>query len=122
MNPGQHAKGIFTAAFTSQTIRPSTVAGSVLNAVMVRDVTGLFPPTPAIMGISGPAGGVVTIHASTDIAGNVVTLRANSLNPPITWTPIQTNAAPGNTINAGRFDIQVPQGTNAQAFFRLLGQ
>ena len=81
-------------------------------------VSGVAPvPSPTLTGITGPSVGQFTLAGSTDIAGNVVTLKTPSLSAPVTWTPIQTNAVPG-----GAFSFPVPQGTNARAFFRLMGQ
>ena len=72
---------------------------------------------PTVTGITGPVAGQFTIHGSTGIAGNVVTMMTTNLAPIVVWTPIQTNAVPGGT-----FSISVPQGTAPHAFYRLMEQ
>lgn len=82
-------------------------------------VTGtVTPPMPTIAGFAtGPGANEFTVQLSTDIAGNVITLMTTNLGAsPILWAPIQTNAVPG-----GVFSFTIPKGTNAAAFYRLMG-
>ena len=104
--------GNITVTFTSGDINYRSMA----NGFQLVDRGGVSP-NPTITGFTGPVAGKFTIQGTTDIAGNVVTVRTPSLTPPIVWTPVQTNAVPG-----GVFGFQVPQGAGAAGFFRLLGQ
>ena len=74
-------------------------------------------PTPTISRITGPAGGQFTLSGSTDVAGQLVTEKTTSLTPPVIWTPMATNA-----VSGGAFSFPIPQGTESQAFYRLMGQ
>ncbi len=87
-----------------------------VNGVQVVDV-GAVPPTPTIEGFTGPVAGQFTFTGTASGPGSIVTECATSLDAPITWVPIQTNA-----VSAGAFSIGIPQGANPQAFYRLKGQ
>lgn len=72
---------------------------------------------PISITLRGPVAGNFTISGTNAVAGSVVIEATSSLNPPITWQPVQTNTAP-----AGPFNFLVPQGPGRSAYFRLRAQ
>ena len=95
-----------------------TVVSGDLSVTNVYTVTVIkLVPHPTVSGITGPVAAQFTILGSSDIAGNVVTEMTTDLTTPITWVPIQTNA-----VSAGAFSIEIPQGSDQSAFYRLMGQ
>ena len=107
------SSGDVTIAFTSHGGN-----GACIDQVVFGWGAPVLPPVPTITGITAsPGTGGFTIHGSADIAGNLVTEKTTSLATPVTWVPIQTNAVPG-----GAFSFTIPQGTDPQGFFRLMGQ
>jgi hypothetical protein len=92
----------------------SSIRGGVDN---VRLTITPLPPTPVILGFSGPTAGFFFLSGTTDVAGILVTEKTTNLAVPVVWTFIQSNPAPG-----GSFSFQIPQGSDSAAFFRLRGE
>jgi autotransporter-associated beta strand protein len=78
------------------------------------EVDSVYSRRPILTGITGAGTAGFTIQGSTAYAGNIVTMKATSLNPS-DWTPIQTNAFP-----IGTFSITIPQGVDPKAFYQLM--
>ena len=114
INP--HNLPIDISAYSGLTADEKSFLDGVIWNV-VTSVNGVPVPTLTISRITGPAGGQFTLSGSTDKAGQVVTEKATSLTPPVSWTPMATNA-----VSGGAFSFPIPQGAEPQAFYRLMGQ
>jgi hypothetical protein len=67
--------------------------------------------------LAGPSGGNFTVSGTMAAAGTIVLEQTADLTPPVAWQAIQTNSVP-----AGAFQFQAPQGASAVAFFRVRTQ
>jgi hypothetical protein len=73
-------------------------------------------PRPTILP-AARAGTNLVVSATTLTGYNYVLEMATSLNAPITWTPVSTNAGTGGTLTN-----MVPISGSAKAFFRYQAQ
>ena len=67
--------------------------------------------------LSRGAAGNFTLSGAALGAGPLVLEGTANLAPPVVWQPLQTNS-----VAAGPFNIAIPQGTNAAAYFRVRAQ
>lgn len=88
-----------------------------LDTTIEPDLPQNQSPSSLRFTLTGPVSGNFTMSGTTTAAGALVVEGTTSLVPPIAWQPLQTNQ-----VEAGPFSFQIPQGTNAAAYFRLREQ
>jgi fibronectin-binding autotransporter adhesin len=107
-----------TFAVTNLPVLPSTNLywnTSLLSSGII-SVAYTVPPTPTITSTTVASGTNFTLQVLSSASGfNYVLQATPSLTPPITWTPIITNAGTGGTLN---FTNPIPG--NPKQFFRIV--
>ncbi|HYG35820.1 MAG TPA: hypothetical protein VEC99_13600, partial [Clostridia bacterium] len=86
--------------------------GVSLSTAIPPDPTG--DAGPITLMIARPVAGSITISGTTELDLSLVLERAESLAPPISWQPWQSNSVP-----AGPFSFTISAATNTAAFFRV---
>ncbi len=77
-------------------------------------ITAAVAPQPTIQPVYGDGGGNLVLRTATTVGWNYVLESASNLTPPITWTPVTTNAGTGGTIT----NLIPVSLSNSRAFFR----